>query len=576
MNKAIKILHLEDEPNASELVQNMLEADGYMCDFKLVDNKEDFVKEISDKSYDLIFSDYSLPKFDGKSALDLVKEKQLDIPFIFISGRMGEEIAIESLKQGATDYVLKSKITRLIPCVERALEEHNLIVQRRQLISKLNNMAYYDKITGLPNRFLFEERLKQSIKQNKRDKNCLFAVLFMDLDNFKKINDSFGHKVGDELLKAVANKLLNSVREVDTVARFGGDEFAILINGVDDTHDAVVFAERIIRALQKPLKVADRELFTSISIGITLSTQESNTIDSIIRDADIAMYMAKYNGGSCYQFYNPKIQQEILQNLELETDLRGAITHKQLELFYQPIFLIETGEIKGFESLLRWHHPIHGDIEPSKFIPLAEKSNIILSMGEWVLYNSAQQIKEWNDKFKLQSPLFISINVSARQLMQDEFFEKLDKVITKLQIDPALIKLEITETAALKLYKSMNKLVSELKDRGVEISLDDFGTGYSSLTHLANLQVDNIKIDREFIKHLENQHSNGNKIVLATTALANSMAIPVIAEGIETKQQLNMLKNINCKYGQGFLISKPVRKETAEQIIRDQVNLNNL
>ena len=440
--------------------------------------------------------------------------------------------------------------------------------------AKLRHQASYDGLTGLYNRSFFLDKLKNLFDLDRKGQGEMFAVLFLDLDGFKKINDSLGHLVGDELLIAFTRRLKECKRSEDTLARLGGDEFGILLENINEIGDATKIAERILRELQKPLSVQGREIFISASVGIAPSTHDYDQVGDFLRDADMAMYRAKKAGKARYKVFQPEMYLEAITTLELENDLRRAIEREEFQVFYQPIVKLSNRQIAGFEALVRWQHSEKGMVSPGKFIPLAEETGMILPLGCWVMEQACSQMRQWQEKYAVAQTMTISVNVSPVQLKQLELnnpnratcFGKIQNIFEKTGLEPHYLKLEITESTIMESLERTSDLLQDIKAFGIKISMDDFGTGYSSLNYLHKLPLDTLKIDRSFVNELG---VNSDKLSLTRTivSLAQSLRMDVIAEGVETKEQQAILTELNCEYGQGYLFSKPVNNKDAEILI---------
>ncbi len=439
------------------------------------------------------------------------------------------------------------------------------ITERKQVEEQLRQNAFYDALTGLPNRVLFTDRLEQAIGHNQRHKEHLFAVLFLDLDRFKVVNDSLGHLTGDRLLVEIAARLKLCLRQSDTVARLGGDEFTILLPDIDDSNDAVRVAERIQEEVKLPFTLDANEVFTSVSIGITLSTTGYNRAEDVLRDADIAMYRAKSQGTGRYEIFNADMHAQVVTLLQLETDLRLAIERQEFRLQYQPIVLLESGKIAGFEALIRWQHPQKGLLLPDKFLPTAIETGLLISLCRWVIRSACQEARQWRSQFP-DLLLTISINLSSQRFNQSSLSAEVAGVLQDTGLEASILKLEITESLIMASAETVTAILYELKDLGIHLSIDDFGTGYSSLARLHHFPIDELKIDRSFIDSMSNDPRN-SEIVEAIIALAQKLNLDVTAEGVETPEQLAKLRELKCKYGQGFLFSRPLDSEAVRELV---------
>lgn len=429
---------------------------------------------------------------------------------------------------------------------------------------QVEHLAYHDALTGLPNRPLFMDRLIIAVAQANRA-NQKLAVFFLDLDRFKDINDSLGHTVGDSLLKSAAERVRRCVREGDTVARFGGDEFTLVIPRIDKIEDAAKIANKIIETLKIPFEIADRELFITTSIGVAIYPSDGLDPETLVRNADTAMYRAKDQGRDNYQLYAPAMNARALERLALENTLRRAVAQKELVLFYQPVIGASSGIVVGVEALIRWQHPELGLLSPAHFISLAEISGLIVPIGEWVIRTACKQVKTWQKKF--DQPLTVAINLSARQFQHPDLVSQIRSSIAETGVDPASLEFEITESSAMQNAENTIFTLRELKDLGVKIAMDDFGTGYSSLNYLKRFPIDTLKLDQTFVRDVMTDARDA-AIVGAVISMAHRLGLSVIAEGVETDAQLEYLRRENCDYIQGYLFSPPKAPDALEPFLQ--------
>jgi diguanylate cyclase (GGDEF)-like protein/PAS domain S-box-containing protein len=423
-----------------------------------------------------------------------------------------------------------------------------------------------DPLTGLPNRLLFIDRLGRLIKHAKRRKDHLFAVLFLDLDGFKMINDSLGHLVGDQLLLAVSNRLEKCLRLTDTVARLGetftmarlgGDEFTVLLDDLKDLGDARLAADRLMKVLAPPFILGGKEVFTSVSIGIALSSSAYENPDDMLRDADTAMYRAKSLGKARYEVFDADMRASLVARLQLETDLRHALERGEFRNFYQPIVALDSGRIVGFEALLRWQHPTRGLVGPDQFIMVAEETGLIRELGWWNLREACRQLSEWKSQSDNYLNFTMNVNLSAKQFLQPNLVEEIKGLIEELELSPETLKLEITESTVMIDPTATTKMLQQIKALGILLAIDDFGTGYSSLSYLHRFPLDTLKIDRSFISGVGDA-GEGMEIAQTIMPMAKNLRLDVIAEGVETIEQVALLKKLQCKYAQGYYFSKPL------------------
>ena len=434
-----------------------------------------------------------------------------------------------------------------------------------------------DPLTGLANRLLFTDRVGRLIKHAKRRKDYVFAVLFLDLDGFKMINDSLGHLVGDQLLVGVASRLEKSLRATDTVARLGegvivarmgGDEFTVLLDDLKDPGDAKRAADRLMKAVTLPFMLGGREVFTSVSIGIALSNPSYEQAEDILRDADTAMYRAKSMGKARYEIFDADMRASVVARLQLETDLRRALEHGEFHNVYQPIVSLAAGQIVGFEALLRWQHPTRGYLGPEEFITVAEETGLIRDLGWWNLREACRQMTEWRANYGAYSQLTMSVNLSPKQFLQANLVEDIRSLLRELNLPPQALRLELTESTVMGDPSTAIEMLQQIKSLGISLAIDDFGTGYSSLSYLHRFPLDTLKIDRSFISSI----GNGEETEIARTILpmASNLHLDVVAEGVETIEQLALLKKLHCKYGQGYYFSKPLSAKEAGSLLAEQ------
>ncbi|HEY6011659.1 MAG TPA: EAL domain-containing protein, partial [Nitrospirota bacterium] len=431
------------------------------------------------------------------------------------------------------------------------------ITARKSAEDQLVHDAFHDALTGLPNRALFMDRLQHVITGARRRADGRYAVLFLDLDRFKIINDSLGHLVGDQLLIDVGRRLSECLRPGDTIARLGGDEFAVLLEDIGDVNEAVDIADRIHTNLAKSILVMGHEVFTSVSIGIAVGSERHERPEQVLRDADIAMYQAKAKGNARSEIFEAAMHATIIDRLQLEADMRGVLERRELLLFYQPIIDLKTRNLKGFEALVRWNHPTRGLLLPLEFVPLSEENGMIHVIGEWVIRESCRELRVLQERYPSPNPLTMSINISPRQFARPGLADRMTDILAETGINARHLVIEITESMIMENVDIAVATMQRLRDMGVRIHIDDFGTGHSSLSYLLRFPIDALKIDRTFINKLSADGANKN-VVQSIISLANSLKFDVIAEGVEMDHQLLNIQELNCQYGQGFLFSKPM------------------
>jgi len=439
------------------------------------------------------------------------------------------------------------------------------LTDKRRVEEELRQRTFYNSLTGLPNSELFKNRLKKAIQTRQEDQGYFFAVIFIDLDRFKLVNDSLGHQKGDELISLMAKRLEKGVKKKDTVAHFGGDDFGLLIEA-EDLPEAALRAEKIKDLFAEPFEIAGNEIYTTCSMGIVVSSQDYTDPEEIFRDADTALHRAKSTGPGNYVVFDPQMHAQVSDLLQLETELRKAIQQKEFVLYYQPIHNLADLRITGFEALIRWFHPEKGMIPPNVFIPIAEETELINPLGEWILDTACRQAKKWN---KNGRELTMNINLSGVQFKDKNLINVLENTFKKNSISPLHINLELTESVVMDNAEGSINTLNKIKSLGSRLSIDDFGTGYSSLNYLQKFPIDYLKIDRSFINTMETQ--SGQELVRAILAMTQSLGIKAVAEGIETHEQVQMLRDLNCSLGQGYYLSRPMDQEKADSFLREHI-----
>jgi diguanylate cyclase (GGDEF)-like protein len=593
------ILVVDDIPDNLRILSNALTTKGYQV--RCVKNGAMALITTKKEPPHLILLDIKMPEMDGYQVCEQLKadESTRHIPIIFLSAFDDILDKVKAFSLGGADYITKpfqieevvvrvqhqlalqaaqSEISQLNTDLEQKVQQRTLqleeviselnqeITKHKQTQNQLLSQALHDALTGLPNRTLLMEHLQKSLQRSQRSKDYLFAVLFIDLDRFKIINDSWGHAVGDQLIIAISRILQECTRNVDTVARLSGDEFSILLDDLEDLQDAVKIAQRLLDKLSAPIDLTERTVFTGASIGIVFGSNNYQNGVELLRDADIAMYRAKSQGKGRYAIFDDEMYTQTVHLSRIETDLRYAIERQELLLYYQPIISLKTGKITGFEALVRWQHPTQGLILPGNFVVIAEDTGLIMPIGEWVLREACQQLYNWHLKFPDHSSLHMSVNLSGRQIKQHDFVDKLEGILLDTGLNGEHLRLELTESMLMDYGERTLKLLSRIKEHNIQLSIDDFGTGYSSLSYLHRFPIDTLKIDRSFVDQINTEGDNC-EIVKTIITLAHSLDMEAIAEGVETDHQLKHLRNFGCEAVQGYFFSKPVDLQAAESMI---------
>ena len=594
------ILIVDDRPNNLKLLSKILT--NYKYKVRCAVNGTMALQAVRVKAPDLILLDISMPEMDGyQVCLELKKDPQIaQIPVIFISALDATFDKVKAFQVGGIDYISKPfEIAEVIARIknqlqlkqarkklqslnqeleslnnqleekvaQRTIQLQAEVIQRRQAQDKLMHMAMHDPLTNLANRTYLQERLQTCVDIVRHSPTEKFTILFLNCDRFKTINDSLGHTAGDELLIAISQRLQSLLPSGSLLARSGGDEFTIILETTNNLEDAVAIVNNLQQEFSKPTQFGQRKIFINFSVGVVLGTEHYETPVQLLRDADIAMHHAKKSGLATYKVFDCEMHNLAIAALQLETDLQSAICNREFILHYQPIVCLRKNQIIGAEALIRWQHPQKGLIPPAKFIPIAEETNLIMPLGMWVIEEACSQLAYWQQQANLLAALELEINISVQQLAQPNLVEQIERVITESQIERQKLKLEITESIFIEKVEISQPTLEKLRARGLQLILDDFGTGYSSLEYLQKLPIGTLKIDRSFVRDLEHNTHKRN-IVEATINLSHTLGLDVVAEGIETSEQLTILKNLGCDYGQGYLFSKPVTVDVLEEIVQ--------
>jgi diguanylate cyclase (GGDEF)-like protein len=546
----LRILLIEDSKDDAALVVRTLTRGGYRVVFERVDTPEALEQALATRTWDLAIADYTMPRFSGTAALRLVRQRDADMPFIFVSGTIGEDAAVVAMKTGAHDYIMKGNLKRLVPAVDRELRDASVRRDRRRVEQRLEHLAYHDPLTDLPNRTLLHDRLEQAARIAIRDRTSL-ALLLMDLDGFKEINDTLGHHAGDLVLQHVASRVRTTLRDADTVARLGGDEFALVLP-LTDVGGAVRAARKVLHEIERACIIDHRSLTVRASVGIACLPDHGTSAETLLQRADVAMYVAKTDGTGV-AVYSTDRDRHTHRRLALISELRQAVDERQFSLEYQPILQLRTGLITGVEALVRWNHPNQGRLLPADFIDIAEQTGLINPLTTIVL---EEAIKAWSPCHRVR-PISVAVNLSPRSLQNPELAGQVGELLRAAQAPPSLLTLEITENILMSDPARSMDCLTRLHAMGIRLAIDDFGTGYSSLSYLRRLAVDELKIDRSFIAGLG--AGMDEVIVRSTIELAHNLGLTVVAEGVESEAVHALLADMGCDAVQGTYIGAPAK-----------------
>jgi diguanylate cyclase (GGDEF)-like protein len=546
-----RVLLIEDNPGDIRLIREMLsEGEDGLFELDCVGRLSQGLEYLSSRTTGVVLLDLSLPDSYGFDTFLKVYAHSPKVPIIVLTGNDDQTVALSAVKTGAQDYLVKGKLDR-----ELLLRSMQYSIERKRYQEQLEYQANYDALTGLPNRNLLHDRLKQSVYAQRFVRSI--GVVFLDIDHFKFVNDSLGHNTGDKLLQKVAERLLTAVRDGDTVARLGGDEFILILN--DQTGQEVIYRamQRIIGKVAEPIEVDGQELLVTASAGISMYPQDGPDVETLLKNADAAMYRAKDKGRNNFQFYTAEMNRQVNERLKMESSLRRALERNEFELYYQPRFRIGSGDLVGCEALLRWQHPELGLTLPERFIGLAEETGLIIPIGEWVIKSACAQARDWERRG--MPPVTVSVNLSMRQFKQEGLAVAVDDALRRSGLDARRLEMELTESLVMQDTEAAIRVLERLREIGVELSVDDFGTGHSSLSYLTRLPISALKIDQSFVQAIQGTGQSDEGIVAqAIISLAHNLRLKVVGEGVETAAQSEFLKRHGCDEVQGYYFGRPM------------------
>ena len=576
------VLIIDDEEQIRNLLIDVL-GTSYQCSD--AGSAEEALSALAKTSFDLVISDIDMGGMSGLELVPRVHSLSPDTVVVMVSGNQDIEFAIKAMRAGAFDYISKPIIDlgHLEAIIGRAINQSTLLKEKRrdkeqietllqQRTEEVHWLGNYDTVTQLPNRALFEDRVEQAVAIAKATGQSL-GVLFIALDQFKKVNDSLGHGPGDVLLREFAERLKSCINESDTVARFGNDEFALLRTQIDDTKDVIETIASLSQVLKFSFDLPGHELFATASVGVSLFPVDGEDSQTLLKNAGAALYKAKRSGGANYQFFTADLHELAQSRLALESNLRRAIHNEEFLLHYQPRISCDSQEITGVEALVRWQHPQLGLVSPSEFIPLAEDTGLIVPIGEWVLRAACLQGRRWIEAGF--GPIPIAVNISARQFHDRDLSQSVIRILEETGFSPKYLELELTESSIMQDAEFAASMLNRLKSLGINISIDDFGTGFSSLASLKRLPIDALKIDQSFVREVNSDRDDAN-LVKAIITLGHNLRLKVVAEGVETEDQLRFLEVLGCDEIQGFFYSKPVPADTLISLFEPQINTDSI
>jgi diguanylate cyclase (GGDEF)-like protein len=551
IDEAPSILLVEDNPGDVRLVEELLRAAWVVAgSINHVSSVEDAIGRIAKDVPACILLDLSLPDAQGLGTLERVRDAHPSVPIVVLTGTDDEAQAVQAVQEGAQDYLIKGQVDGHL--LGRAIR---YAIERKFAEVQLSHQALHDPLTGLANRALLMERLAQALARTERRPSSV-AVLFLDIDRFKTINDNFGHEVGDSVLACIGDRLRKALRPEDMASRFGGDEFVVLCEGLEDDRHVVTIANRIGRSISEPISLEAGEVVVTTSIGIAAARGIGDRPEVLLRDADAAVYRAKERGRDRFEFFDQRMRARLLRRSRRESELRHAIDAGELRLYYQPLVFVNDLRVGRVEALVRWEHPRLGLLLPREFIPVAEETGFIVDLGSWVLREACCQTVRWEHASPDQRSISIAVNVSPRQLDHPDFEDTVWQILEETGAEPKNLWFEITETALMDPARPVLEMLGRLRERGIHLAIDDFGTGYSSLSHLRQFRIDELKVDQTFVQGLE-RDGEDSSIVAAVVNLAHNLGLSAVAEGVETAEQSRRVRLVGCDLAQGFYFAAP-------------------
>ena len=551
IDEAPSILVVEDNPGDVRLVEELLRAAWVVAgSINHVSSVEDAIGHVAKDVPACILLDLSLPDAQGLGTLERMRDAHPSVPIVVLTGTDDEAQAVQAVQEGAQDYLIKGQVDGHL--LGRAIR---YAIERKFAEVQLSHQALHDPLTGLANRALLMERLAQALARTERRPSSV-AVLFLDIDRFKTINDNFGHEVGDSVLACIGDRLRKALRPEDMASRFGGDEFVVLCEDLEDDRHVVTIAKRIGRSISEPISLEAGEVVVTTSIGIAAARGIRDRPEVLLRDADAAVYRAKERGRDRFEFFDQRMRARLLRRSRRESELRHAIDAGELRLYYQPLVLVDDLRVGRVEALVRWEHPRLGLLLPREFIPVAEETGSIVDLGSWVLREACCQTVRWEHASPDQRSISIAVNVSPRQLDHPDFEDTVWQILEETGAEPKNLWFEITETAFMDPARPVLEMLGRLRERGIHLAIDDFGTGYSSLSHLRQFRIDELKVDQTFVQGLE-RDGEDSSIVAAVVNLAHNLGLSAVAEGVETAEQSRRVQLVGCDLAQGFYFAAP-------------------